>query len=180
MLLRLFKRKKKNKYPRKRRIWDHEAEPLLDELKAKHTVRAYELKFATIKHHPQVPEKFHGCPVEILFYGRVQCEVAFMSDDAEVQGAKYIPTELLRFSATPPLREKMEVGEYLRLKQEIIADDELKGVLGEEKQVCLLMKITEGDEFPYWVHNPKEKTSFRLRSEEFERTNKRLKVDIWL
>lgn len=180
-MLKFFRKKKEKVYPRKRRIWEHEADPFMETLHMKYRVKAYEVRFAKIKSGiSDVPEHLWNCPVEVLFYSRFHCEILPQTENAIPSDVQHIPTNYLDFAPinNKPFPKEVEEGEYVMLKQDMESDDELKEELGEEGDVVLVFWKMPGDDYPYWVYNPETKLYFRLNEQEFERCYKRLPVII--
>ena len=178
MIFSLFKKKKT--YARKRRVWNHDSEPLFDALIMKHRIRAYEIKHATIEpDNEKIPQEYWGETVEVLFYGKLKCEILIRGE------VKYISTEYLNFTPIQPtIEETISVGEYVRITSEIESDDEEKELMGSVGDVVLVLKIEEKEEFPYWVYKRETNKqrqgniSFRVNIDEIERTGRRLSVEV--
>lgn len=174
-LLKKHKQKKLSKLPRKRRIFEHQAEPLVDELYMKHQIRTYEIKYAKLG--KEAPEHLSGCEVEILFYGKLQCEVKLLNE--EKIPSFYILTEKIDFSPIQPTTpNSIAEGEFVELLSDIKSDDELKGILGEESDELLIIKVEREAEFSYWAYNEETKEAFRVKENEVKRLNKRIEVEI--
>lgn len=173
-MIKRYKKKKLSKLPRKRRIFEHQAEPLIDELYMKHRIRAYEIKFARIGQNAS--EHLRGCDIEILYFSKMQCEVQLLNSDIP---SFYLPTHQIDFSPIQPSSQSIVTeGEFVHLTKEIKSDDELKGVLGEEGDELLIIKVEPNEEYPYWAYDLNTKEFFRVIDDEIYRLNKRIPVEI--
>lgn len=179
-MLKLFKRKKE--YPRKRRIWNHDAEPFYDALMASRVVYAYEIKKAIIKENaPFIPEELYGLEVNILFYGKLKCEVELIDPKTSQLTSLYVPTDALDFSTfiDKPWSNQIQEGEYVRSLKDIYADDETKDELAEEGDELLVIQVhSQHREYPYWLYNESKNTFLRAKEDEFERLYKRIEQEI--
>jgi hypothetical protein len=173
-LIKKHKQKRLSKLQRKRRIFEHQAGPLVDELYMKHQIRAYEIKFAKIGQ--QAPEQIRGLNVEILYFSRFQCEVKFIHSE---EPSFFIQTNQLDLSPIQSANDSgIGAGEFVKLLKDIHSDDEVKEVLGEAGEELLIIRIEEGHDFPYWVYNGENKEAFRVNKSEMKRLDKRIQVEI--
>jgi len=167
------KQKRMSKLKRKRRIFEHQAEPLVDALLMKHKIQKYQVKTATINEY--APAHVQGEQVSILFFGRILCEVQLTKKPEVVF---FLPTNQLTFSISDAPNYTIVEGQYVCLNQDIKSDDELSGVLGEKEDELLIIKIEEEAEYPYWGYSQDKKEALRLKKSEFDMLDKRVPVEI--
>lgn len=181
-----FGKRKKREYPRKRRIPEYEAELFLAMVYAKYRVPSYELKAAIIKHGASsVSKEWWGTFVEVLFYTPIRCEVRFLSTERGNQKKYIVPTNELEFIPSFQdiafeglWKKELEEGEYVKLLQDIISDDEEKEVLGIKGEKCLLFRIVPSSEFPLWLYHEKKEKYFCVHYHEIERCYERLSIEV--
>lgn len=173
-MIKKHKERRISRLPKKRRIFEHESGPVVDALYMRHKIYSYEINEATIGQN--APEHLRGKKVEVLFFSRTQCEVQPLNQE---EPSFFIPTSYIDFTPIQkPHFNHIVEGQYIQLKKDIKSDDQLRGILGEEGEELLVIKIEPREEYPYWVYNEEKQEAFRVKREEFTPLDKRILIEI--
>lgn len=169
-----FQKRKHSKLPRKRRIFDYEAEPLIDQLKLNFQFSPLDIQFGTL--NEKAPKHLVNKDVEILFYSKQQCEVQLIDKESS---SFFLPTEYIDFSPFLfPKKSSSYVGKYAKIITDIKSDDEIKGFLGKKNDIVLVFHYEKESDLPYWVKNERTNECFKVRKEEIAWTDKQLPIEI--
>ena len=175
-MIKTFLRKKKSLPQRLLSV--EETNKIIRSFKRNYSIKIEDIRFATIKKNipncPKQMEHLLGCPVEILFYGRNTCEVSILTDDKEYQGIKYISPKFINFiqENNEPLKEDIEIGEFILLTKNIMSNTEQ--IMGLEGERLVVLDINKNQELSYFVYSSLRKTAYYVSGNEFKRKRKRM------
>lgn len=159
------RQKKIDALPKKRRIFPHEARPLIDEMILRRTIRAMDIRTGILRDTGEV--------VEVLFYGK---------ERVDILNAKGESLQVQNSTLTPQLKSLQSttrhVPEFAILQKNIESDDQTKGIFGRSGDKVLIFGKQEGNEFPYKAWNIQKDEYFNIKDDEVKWTNEYLSYDI--
>lgn len=159
------KQKKIEALPKKRRIFPHEARPIIDEMILLRTIRAMDIQTGILRST--------GEEVEIVFFGKERVDIV----NAKKEYLQVSPSDIHPHVKTSQQTEK-HIPEFAILKKDITSDDQTKGVFAKNEDKVLIFGKREGYEYPYKAWNIQKDEFFYVTEDEVEWTNEYLSFDI--